>query len=808
MAVVSELLRPKMKPQNAKPSSLDDFDFPTAEEGRSIPVIAGKVKVNGPNVTWYGNLSVSPIKKKVKTGWFSSATQILGYKYRLSMQMALCHGSDEGVEVHDILFGDAVPKHTRGTTVDGLTTFEFDDNDFYGGNEKEGGVAGTLRFYHGTYTQPSNGHMTTMLGEEFPAYHGLCHSILEGFYLGTSAYIKPIGYVLSRYMNQLGVPDDHHIIGEDCNPACFLYELMTNKIWGVGMMPADIDTAAFTQVAETLYEEGLGMSMIYNGSALAKDVVAEILRHVDGVMFSDPATGLITIALARKDYVIADLPVLGKSEFKEGIKFSRPSWSETINTVKASYVDRAANYTVAVESQQDLANIQQRGGQISQQEYDYTGFTTHAPARAAVARTLKTVSYPLAKMAGDLDRRFWKLRPAGVFVLHWPERGINNVVMRIVSVSYSNLSRNLVGIEAVEDIFNVTHIAYIDPGPSGWENPVGFPTPLDRQALVEAPAFNAPTDAKFVITLAGKTPKADVGYDVLIDGEFSNSVPTFTPVGLLYTAVFADTPYEMVDYIEVDSLIGADLIDDGTEEGASQASGHNLLIIGNEWFAWKSRTYDVGTGRYRFHGAWRGVLDTVPEDHTVGSVVWFVSEGAGLAGEDGFAADVSLDVKLLPRTVRGALISAAATEMSITTDSRAARPLPPGNPKLDGVRFVDATAETGAFTVTWASRNRFWPQVIKQDNADIDPEGDAFYTLRIYNADTDALIVQAEEFDAKAATVNLTTSGNIRIELLATRSGLDSWSTQTAVIAYTAAGAPENIITPDTAAYILDGGGA
>ncbi|HEY1404159.1 MAG TPA: hypothetical protein VGB05_08545, partial [Pyrinomonadaceae bacterium] len=68
MAVVGELLRPKVKPPNAKASGLDDFDIPTAEEGRAVPVIAGKVKIDGSNVVWFGDLRVDAITKKVKTG--------------------------------------------------------------------------------------------------------------------------------------------------------------------------------------------------------------------------------------------------------------------------------------------------------------------------------------------------------------------------------------------------------------------------------------------------------------------------------------------------------------------------------------------------------------------------------------------------------------------------------------------------------------------------------------------------------------------------------------------------------------------
>ena len=54
--------RPKIQPQ--KPSGLDEFQVPTAEAGREIPVLFGSKDLNGPNVVWYGNLKTSAIKKK------------------------------------------------------------------------------------------------------------------------------------------------------------------------------------------------------------------------------------------------------------------------------------------------------------------------------------------------------------------------------------------------------------------------------------------------------------------------------------------------------------------------------------------------------------------------------------------------------------------------------------------------------------------------------------------------------------------------------------------------------------------------
>lgn len=61
-ALIQYAVGPKPKPP--KPASITDFDVPTAEEGREIPVVFGEVWITGPNVLWYGDLRSEPIRKK------------------------------------------------------------------------------------------------------------------------------------------------------------------------------------------------------------------------------------------------------------------------------------------------------------------------------------------------------------------------------------------------------------------------------------------------------------------------------------------------------------------------------------------------------------------------------------------------------------------------------------------------------------------------------------------------------------------------------------------------------------------------
>lgn len=52
------------KPENAKPPGIDEIKAPTAEEGREIPVLFGTKDMRSPNVVWYGDIRLVPIKKK------------------------------------------------------------------------------------------------------------------------------------------------------------------------------------------------------------------------------------------------------------------------------------------------------------------------------------------------------------------------------------------------------------------------------------------------------------------------------------------------------------------------------------------------------------------------------------------------------------------------------------------------------------------------------------------------------------------------------------------------------------------------
>lgn len=97
LIALSILLAPKPKLENAKPHGLGDFQFPTATEGRPVPIVWGTARIKGPNVVWFGDLKTKKITEKIPTGFFSSKNITVGHVYRVGIDFAICEGPVNGL---------------------------------------------------------------------------------------------------------------------------------------------------------------------------------------------------------------------------------------------------------------------------------------------------------------------------------------------------------------------------------------------------------------------------------------------------------------------------------------------------------------------------------------------------------------------------------------------------------------------------------------------------------------------------------------------------------------------------------------
>lgn len=61
--VLSALLAPRPRVQDAQPGQIGDKDIPMASQDAPIPVLFGTRVLSQPNVVWWGDVRVIPIRR-------------------------------------------------------------------------------------------------------------------------------------------------------------------------------------------------------------------------------------------------------------------------------------------------------------------------------------------------------------------------------------------------------------------------------------------------------------------------------------------------------------------------------------------------------------------------------------------------------------------------------------------------------------------------------------------------------------------------------------------------------------------------
>lgn len=713
MAVVGEILRPKQKFSNPEPSALGDFSFPTADPSRVVPIFWGTCKMEGPNCTWFGDLEVVTLKKKVKTGWFSSTRVTVGFNYYLGVQLVYAYGEcDEFLELRA---DDKVLNVSTKTFTGDVCAFTIDSPSILSTDDPPSGVKGSAKLYKGTFAQPVNAYLGVQWAEpDMSAFRPLLHLVLEKCYLGNTETPPPITLIARRCPNQLGLTSNMHNVNGDANIACAAYELMTDMLWGMKIPTGKIDIDSFRACGVTTFGEGLGISMLIQNPTSGRDLLAEVLRHADAVIYADPVTGLYTMALARDDYLdnIEELLVLDNSNMvPDTFEFSRMSWEMTKNTIVVNYTERETFQTTPVQYQ-DLANIDVRQGTIDSEEINFLGFSNANAALNAAARACKIKSSPLMSASFSTDRIGYQLRPGSVFILSRPQDGLVQVIMRVIEISYGTLDDMTIKIKAMEDVFAIGHIAYSTPTPSDWVSPVGPPVALTRQAAFEVPYQFIGNDGVFVGTLASKQSGSDTAYDIWsgdasgdVNLSFKSSTQDYTASGLLTAEYPSSTPARDPTGFDVNNTKHMDEVVSVSENELLQGDSIALIIsgAGREFVAFKNKT-DEGSGVYGISDVIRGVYGTSPLTHAAGSVVWFLSSGFAIENETSRAIGTAY-LKYLPKNLSGTLPLASATQLSLALTGIAAKPNPPSYLRANGLVSPAGLLAYGDVALTWEWRD-------------------------------------------------------------------------------------------------------
>ena len=520
----------------------------------------------------------------------------------------------------------------------------------------------------------------------------------------------------------------------DMNPAHIIRECLTDPDWGMGYAESDVDDISFSNSADTLYTENMGISLLWDRQMPLEDFIEEILKHINASVYVSRTTGKFVLSLIRDDYSISSLPIFDEQNVSSVANANRPSIGELVNSVTVNYWDSATGEVASVAAQ-DQALMQTQGSVINT-TVQYPGFTNQSIASRVALRDLRSLSTELLSCDIYASRDAADLNIGDAFVLDWPDLEINSVVMRVQGLELGDGKAGHLKVTAVEDIFATPNTGVVSESEEDlWQDPTTIqPLPSNPRIVSELPFYelvlSQGQDAANDILASDP----DAGFMFAAGGRQGNEIN-----GLLYTnsgAGFeeADTmdfsPYayavDDVGHIEETIYLTDEADMDLVEPGSIASYGSELLRIDSVGEDSNGTFITVG----------RGVLDTVPIQHDGGSspdviVFW----GNYLSSDEvQYTSSEQIDAQILTTTGASIISSVDAPVDSAVMDSRAIRPYPPGNFKIDSSYFPE-TIDYGSVDLSWSHRDRLQQTsgtINDFMDGDIGPEAGTTYSLRIY----------------------------------------------------------------------------
>lgn len=799
--ILTAFFAPKPKTENARASALSDFQFPRANEGDPVPRIYGTVRMKSPNTIWQGDFEAQPIKKKQKTGLFSSKKVTVGFKYFVGLHLGLALGP--GVRLLRIWLGKDVI--WTGNMSDGSININLPE--LYKGNDNgNGGISGQIDFQSGSYDQTQNPYVVSKTDANYPAYVGVATLIFRHFYFGNSANIQAPNLELQYFTNSLALAGGKNVMpnGFDANPVEVLHDLYVTEWGNLGVDPGLIDTAQWRTAAYKVYDEGNGISLEIANANEGGDLTKEILRQINAMIFQDPQTGLIELKLIRQDYNLADLPILTPSNVTAIRNYTKKLWEQTYNQVRVKYSNRENDYGDAATTQQDFANINFQG-RLRSTDISFPGVYVSALASQLAARELANLNVPLYSCEVEANRTVAQLRPGDPFILRWPEFEVEQMVMRIRKFGLGSYSDGKLTLNVVQDEFAVDATVIGTPGGS-----LHQPTVHNAITIAELKVWELPYWLDRAAALGTRDGFVRYAGYAVQPGQFS--------IG--YSAYIIDSPdpitaLSLEDYSQrarLDIAIGiwdgfddgqlasvtlnsvaAELDEDEEYTEAEIRQGASLFMIGDEIFGYTSAT-DIGAGKWRLDGVYRALIDTSFAAHAVNDRVWFINGDAGFfdidtptGPESGYLLDVTDQQRSDPED---------AEIVDLAGAGRTFAPLPPDMLTIEGERATGLTASSGdTITLAWVPRLRTADPIQFEDDAAEAAEPGTTYVARIYVGNE---LRQEEDGIASSPhdiIIAAEAAGDAIVRVFAKRDG---------VLSYTGAPFPLDILPSDDTVEIGD----
>lgn len=126
----------------------------------------------------------------------SSKKVTVGYRYYMGLQFGLCHGPVDAL--HEVIIGD---RSAWAGTQAASGSLAINAPELFGGDKREGGVAGQLDVQMGELAQTENSYLVSKLGAAIPAFRGILSAVWRGGQVSANnPYVKPWSFRVKRIL--------------------------------------------------------------------------------------------------------------------------------------------------------------------------------------------------------------------------------------------------------------------------------------------------------------------------------------------------------------------------------------------------------------------------------------------------------------------------------------------------------------------------------------------------------------------------------------------------------------------------------
>lgn len=629
------LISSKAGGSDMSPQGLDSFQITSAEEGKVVPWVFGKVRLNT-NFLWYGNLETIEVTEEVeggKGGGGDSEEQVVGYDYFMDMWQAICEGP--GVTLEAVYIQD------KPESLSVLGSYSFND-----GNDP---------------------YFPTEPGQWASPLTGVAHIFFDRYYLGLNASMVPtFHFIVNRPST---APLTNANLSNGVNPAAIIYEIFEKA----GAVFGDFDITALTASANYWASKGYGMNITFSKQEKVRDMINRVFTYVDGAVTFSEENKIVVRAYKDTD---ASVVTIDEDKFKD-FQFTRRSWDDVYSDFRANYIDSAQDFTERTLRVRNPA-IHALIGYERQRSIDMTAFRDQDTASKRLWEIMKKLSYPEAQVMCKLGIEYSNRDVGDIFTINNADYGITGMEFRVWEKDMSEIDSNEVSFRLMQYLENLFDSNYEGGGNPEWTTPTYDPVAVAYQDYFELPFTSTFQQTPAYLILAARVGQED-GFILQYSPNGSNYVNAPTVFTSFSQRGTLDQTYPVTFAIDdEEGILFTPYRDDPQfatiDRDELFTSSRFALLNGTELVGFQTIT-PVGVGSFRLGGVIRGILNTPVVSHASGQDIWVGS----FANNVYTGASVNnFFLKVLPKFGAKSIDPGLATAMNVVGVAKARTPWPVG----------------------------------------------------------------------------------------------------------------------------------